>query len=334
VRLRSGADMKRLKNTYKIDLATVQPKPLLDHLSDYQKAYKPNHYRIHCVIIKKGLKILGRKELAEKVIIPRRADPAETVELLTREDRERLIREAPSLQDRLIFELLDETGGRRSEIAYLRIKDVQFEKINETMTAVLWLNGKTGVRRRRVYGSVADLRAQLNNHPHKEDPNWTLFYRTDKLHKRFSHRAMYRRVRVNGWKILKKEVRPKMFRHSRATEDCQYFTDRQMMKLFGWKRPEMVGVYSHLTMKDVEDYDLMLHGLKRRDEILRPMMEVLKCPKCGEENAPVAIYCAKCGEVLATQDLEKLMADRALMEKFVRHPIFQDALKKAAGVKV
>jgi len=59
-----------------------------------------------------------------------------------------------------------------------------------------------------------------------------------------------------------------------------------MMKLFGWKRPDMVGVYSHLTMKDVEDYELMLHGLKPRDEVLRPLVQVVTCPKCGEENAP------------------------------------------------
>jgi integrase len=52
-----------------------------------------------------------------------------------------------TLQDRLIFELLDETGGRRGEIASLRIKDIQFEKIGDTLTAILWLNGKTGVRR-------------------------------------------------------------------------------------------------------------------------------------------------------------------------------------------
>jgi integrase len=322
-------EMERLQRTFHIDLATVEPKQLMDHLSDYQKAYKPGAYRLHCVIIKKALKILGRKKLAKEVIIPKRTDPANAIELLPREDRERLIREAPTLQDRLIFELLDETGARRGEIASLRIKDVQFEKIAETPTAILWLNGKTGVRRRRVYGCVADLRAQINNHPRKENPDWTLLYRPDKPSAPFRHRLLYRRVRKLGWRILKKNVRPKMFRHSRATEDCQYFTDRQMMKLFGWKRPDMVAVYSHLTMKDVEDYDLMLHGLKRREEVLRPLVQVVKCPKCGEENAPVAMYCAKCGEILVSQDLDRLMADRGFMEQFVNHPTFQEALKKA-----
>jgi integrase len=324
-------EMERLQRTFGIDLATVDPKRLMDHLCDYQKAYKPGAYRLHCVIVKKALKILGRKKLAKEVIIPKRTDPAESIEILTKEERERLIRETGTLQDRLIFELLDESGGRRGEIGSLRIKDVQFEVIGETATAILWLNGKTGVRRRRVYGCVPDLRAQINNHPNKDNPAASLWHdpESPKRILRCPQRFLYGHVRKLGWKILKKQIRPKMFRHSRATEDCQFFTDRQMMKLFGWKRPDMVGVYSHLTMKDVEDYDLMLHGLKRRDEILRPLVQVVKCPKCGEENAPVAIYCAKCGEVLATQDFEKLLTDRKFMEQFVNHTIFQEALKKA-----
>ncbi len=112
-----------------------------------------------------------------------------------------------------------------------------------------------------------------------------------------------------------------MLRHSRATDDCQFFTDRQMMNLFGRKRPGMVAVYSHLTMKDVEAYDLMLHGLKRREEVLRPLVQVVKCPTCGEENPPVAVYCAKCGEVLVNQDLDRLMADKGFMDQFVNHRI-------------
>lgn len=101
------------------------------------------------------------------------------------------------------------------------------------------------------------------------------------------------------------------------------------MKLFGFKRPYMVAVNSHLTMEDVGDYDLMLHGLKWRDEVLRPLVQVVKCPKYGEENAPVAMYCAKCGEIMAGLNIERLLVDRTLIEKFVNHPAFQEALRKS-----
>ena len=69
------------------------------------------------------------------------------------------------------------------------------------------------------------------------------------------------------------------------------------------------------------------------ESCIAPISQARKCGKCGEENAPVAIYCAKCGEVLVAQDLDKLMADRGFMEQFVNHPTFQGALKKALGVK-
>jgi hypothetical protein len=70
-----------------------------------------------------------------------------------------------------------------------------------------------------------------------------------------------------------------------------------MMKLFGWKRPEQVSVYSHLSMRNVEEKDLVLHGLKPREEILRPLTEIRTCPTCSQENAPIALYCAKCGGI-------------------------------------
>jgi integrase/recombinase XerD len=223
------------------------------------------------------------------------------VKILSREDRAKLIREAPTLQDRLIIELLDETGGRRGELWKLRIKDVQFEEVSGKTTAILRLDGKTGVRNRRIYGSVADLRQQINDNPHRENPDMTLFYEV-KTGEPFSSLTFYRHVKRLGWTILKKNIHPHMFRHTRATEDCKLFTDREMMKLFGWKRPDQVTTYTHISMKDVDDKDLVLHGLKSKEEILRPLIEIVKCQKCGEENAPIALYCAKCGEVLGPED--------------------------------
>ena len=123
-----------------------------------------------------------------------------------------------------------------------------------------------------------------------------------------------------------------MFRHTKATRDAKFFTDRELMALNGWTDPDTISVYVDLSMRDVEDKDLVVHGLKTKEEILRPISKPRNCPKCGEENAPVAVYCTTCGEVLASQDLDRLMADRKFLEQFVNHPTFQDALRKAVGV--
>jgi hypothetical protein len=73
------------------------------------------------------------------------------------------------------------------------------------------------------------------------------------------------------------------------------------MLLLRWKRPEMVGTYSHLSNRDVDEKDLVLHGLKSKEEILRPIVQTQKCTGCGELNAPIALYCVKCGQLLAQQ---------------------------------
>jgi chaperonin cofactor prefoldin len=108
-----------------------------------------------------------------------------------------------------------------------------------------------------------------------------------------------------GEEILGRSIHPHMFRHTKATFDSSLFTDRELMALFGWKSPEQVSVYSHLSMRDVEEKDLVLHGLKTKEEILRPIVQAQKCASCGTENAPIAIYCTQCGDILTSATEEK-----------------------------
>jgi len=97
-----------------------------------------------------------------------------------------------------------------------------------------------------------------------------------------------------------------------------------MMLRFGWKHPEMVSVYSHLSMRDVDDRDLILHGLKPPDEALRPISEVRVCPKCKAENAPVAIYCHKCGVVLDHAIEDKRVLELAKVKGTQMHSSLSD----------
>lgn len=81
----------------------------------------------------------------------------------------------------------------------------------------------------------------------------------------------------------------------------------------------MVGAYSHLSMRDVEDKDLVLHGLKTKEEILRPIMQIQKCGKCHADNAPIAVYCQECGAVLSKQSTREAVQEevrRILREEY------------------
>ncbi len=108
------------------------------------------------------------------------------------------------------------------------------------------------------------------------------------------------------------------------------------MKLFGWRRPDIVRVYTHLTMQNVDDKDLVLHGLKRKEEeVLRPIVMIQMCPGCQTENAPVAVYCSSCGMILnsaSSKDvdavIDQIIKDKARRERLIR------ALREDLGVKL
>jgi len=291
--------LERFYRLRHVDLASCGPDELLSALNEVQKTRRPRYYRLTVIIVRMALRHLGRNDLAEQIEVPRQSDPAECIKTIDAKDVEKLIREATTRQDRLIVELFYETGARRGELAALRVKDVQFDEFG----AILHLQGKSGTRRRRVYMSVPDLRAHLNEHPNRGNPNASLLY--TQTGTSLNDAEIYRHIRNMSKRILGRMIYPHQFHHTRATEDSRLFTDREMMQLFGWRHPHMVGVYSHLSMRDVEDKDLVLHGLKKREDVLRPLVRVQRCPKCQEENAPIATYCTKCGNILTSQQTEE-----------------------------
>jgi hypothetical protein len=65
----------------------------------------------------------------------------------------------------------------------------------------------------------------------------------------------------------------------------------------------------HLSMKDVDDKDRVLHGFKSKEEILCPIMEIIKCPQCQRENAAIAMHCVKCGAVLSKQSTSEAIRE-------------------------
>ena len=321
--------LNRITNHQKLDLASCSQQELFTFLDMAQERHSPTYYRLNIILLKMALRFLKRNELAEAIEFPKETDPAASVKILSPEEVEKLINEAPTLQDRLLVELLSELGPRRGELASLAIRDIQFDQYG----AIVWLNGKTGTRRRRVYSCVADLREHINNHPLRVKPNAPLFFSQAGVPYDNVYDSIYRRIKTLGRRILGKEIYPHMFRHTRATEDSRYFTDREMMQLFGWKGPQMVGVYSHLSMRDVEDKDLVLHGLKRKEEILRPICQVIKCV-CGQENAPIAVYCVGCGAILASEqmaDLAKVLSDPKFIQSLINSESFKEALRKELG---
>jgi integrase len=319
--------VKSITNDYGLDLQTCSEEQLMATLDKIQARTKPNSYALYAGQTRRMLRFLDRDKLAKKIPRVRKPDRATEVKekVLPAGDVERLIRGARNRVQRLIITLLYETGARPGEIANLSIRDLQFDE----HSAILALTGKTGTRKRRVYLATPDLRGHINDHVKKDDPSAPLFL--TQWGTRFGYSAIYELVRALGTKILKKRIYPYQLRHTKATLDSSHFTDRQMMELFGWRTPLMVSVYSHLTMRDVDAKDLALHGMKPREEILQPIVSVLRCPSCNEDNAAFSVYCVKCGHVLSSgnADLIAALQDGKFISSLAKNPQFIEALKKA-----
>jgi integrase len=313
-------------------LAEVTEAELLTAMAKVADKALANGYQTFAISVRRFYSSLGREDLIEKIRIPRR--PSKLPEILSEKEIKLLIEKAPgpegNLRNRLIVELLWETGCRVGELCALRIKDVQFDQYS----GIIHLSGKTGERRVRVFASKPDLIDHLNGHPFKNNPNEYLFLSSLGKAGHF-HRLTDGGVRVLlatlSRQVLNRRIHPHQLRHTRATELSRYLTDRELKIFGGWKRTQMLEVYSHLSGKDVDDKILALHGIKLKPEDQDFILSVRVCHKegCGTENSPLAIYCQKCAQPLVADTSEAMLKDPKFIEGLVQNKEFLDALKKA-----
>jgi len=229
-----------------------------------KQAKKPRSYVALAIAVKRGYGFFGRKDLYDALEVPKyNGEPA--VETLSQDEVKRLVESAECLRDRLIIELLAETGARIGELANLRIRDVQFDEYS----AILWLDGKTGRRTVRVFMAKPDLVTYLNNHHKRNDPESSPLFSTKGILNivyPLTVEGIRYVVKILGRRVLGKRVYPHMFRHTRFTQLSKVLTDREMKILGGWTTTKMLEVYSHLSGRDVDEKILALHGLKPNSE--------------------------------------------------------------------
>jgi integrase len=316
--LRDGSILRYMDDmrVFGFDPATMSLGEIQARLAMLSRSNAEASYRRILITVKQVLKHLKRKEEAEEIPLPRK--PEGRIVLLTKKEITKLLQSCVNIRDRLIIQFLTELGGRRGELVASRIKDIQFDQYSP----IVWLRGKTGERRRRVYVSKVDLMQYLNNHPDHDNPNAPFWITAQG--KPLMYAGFYKIVSKLGWKALGRQIYPHMFRHTRATEDSKRYTDTEMMKLFGWKTSDQVRVYSHLSMRDIDEKDLMLHGLKPASDAAEPLIETRRCPSCHAENGPVAIYCQECAAPLnSNQEAANLQKTVEELKLAVR--ILQDA---------
>jgi len=250
-------------------------------------------------------------------------------ELLTEEDIRKMVEVCNNSRDKALIFALYESGARVGEIASLKIKDVKFDEYG----SIIIVKGKTGMRRVRLIASDPYLRAWLNDHPMKNDPEAPLWIKTS--NEPVTYSTISKLIKTIAKKAgIKKRVHAHLFRHSRATFLAQHLTEAQLSHYLGWVQgSKMASIYVHLSGRDMDKALLGIYGIKleekKEDEKLKPKI----CPRCNEKNAYNAVFCSRCGLALDIKTaIEKSElreeADKLLSEILKKNPKFAKQLEK------
>ncbi len=228
-------------------------------------------------------------------------------ELLTKDELERLFKEARHPMHQTMLRLLAESGLRRKELLSLRVSDLSFEGA----LTVLWANGKTGEGAVYLFESTPYLMSWLRTHPFRNDSTAPLFYSIDKKTKKpkqlgistpnFIVKEIAKRAGIDS-----KRVYCHLFRFTAATNDAVSMTDAMMRLKYRWSSySQMPAHYASLHNGALKDQVMRHHGIiKPEEEKAKP----IECPTCHFVNLPGEQFCTNCYRGLnlgAVQEVEE-----------------------------
>ncbi|MEM3192613.1 MAG: tyrosine-type recombinase/integrase [Candidatus Parvarchaeota archaeon] len=254
--------------------------------------------------------------------------------LLTQDDINSLIGASANARDRAMFSTLFDSGVRIGELLTMRIKDLSFDEYG----AIMKVNGKTGYRQVRIVGnSIAYLRAWLDNHPDRNNPDSYLFcgMSNEKKGNMLLYQDVYAIIRRTVKRAgIKKRIHPHLFRHTRATILASKVTEAPLESQMGWIHgSRQTRTYVHLSMRDQDNAILKAYGIKVNEDDTIKEDRPKECPRCHQLNPSDATYCRNCWMpfdikvALDIEEKEKMTAE-ALEKSGVLDSILLDVLKK------
>lgn len=217
--------------------------------------------------------------------------------LLTEEDVKKLIDSASNSRDKALISVLYESGCRAGEVLSLKLKNIEFDKYG----SVIMVNGKTGMRRARLVNSTPYLRDWINDHPHKENPDFPLWIVMTNNRKKGIIYTTLRHIleRIGERANIKKYVNPHHFRHSRATFLANHLTESQLNEYLGWVQGSgMPSIYVHMSGRDVDKAVKKMYGLVEEEDKKESILAPKSCPRCNEINPATSKFCNKCSLAL------------------------------------
>ncbi len=190
--------------------------------------------------------------------------PERDIQVLTRDEIDRMERAARSVRDKLIVRTLADTGIRVGEMVGLRGQDLKIESRNKKLGPAYYIEvrGKTGRRKvpcsPETWGRLKKY-ADLNG-----DEFIFMATRSDKTGKvnRLTESGAGQMISNLGKEAkINKRVYPHLFRHSFATQKLSDGMDSvTLMTILGHRNLDMIAeVYAHLSVG--QTYDAMMRSL-------------------------------------------------------------------------
>ncbi len=237
------------------------------------KSLKKSTQNYHLIALRSFLKYLAKRDI--KSLAPDKIELAKqskrSVEFLESDELNRILKQPKklgtgliALRDQAILELLFSTGMRVSELANLKIEQVNLKRDEFTV------RGK-GDKPRVVFLSATAKVALTSYLKKRRDPSPFMFVSHDRAKKgrknsgpitpRSIQRLVERYSKAAG---ITKKITPHTLRHTFATDLLLSGADiRSVQSLLGHESITTTQVYTHITNKQMKEVHKKFHGKSR-----------------------------------------------------------------------
>ncbi|MEM3534121.1 MAG: tyrosine-type recombinase/integrase, partial [Thermoplasmatales archaeon] len=258
-------------------------------------------------------------EFLDGIQRPKMRNNLKPEELITQDEINSLISASSNARDRALFSTLYDSGVRIGELLTMKIKDLAFDEYG----AILKVNGKTGYRQVRIVGnSIAYLRAWLDDHPQRNNPEAWLFcgITADTMGRQLMYPDVYSIIRRTVKRAgIKRRIHPHLFRHTRATLLASKVTEAPLEAQMGWVHgSKQTRTYVHLSMRDQDNAILKAYGIKVNEDDTIKEDRPKECPRCHELNPSDAKYCRNCWLPFDIKEAIEMKRDEEEFTDFLR----------------
>lgn len=235
-------------------------------------------------------------------------------DMLNQEDIVRLTKATNQARDKMIVNLLWDSGIRLSELLSLQWKHIVFrqERLEDKVEfyGVLQVpQSKTKTRKFLITSSVPFLLKWKE----EQNGNEESYIVTNIGFKANGKRTTKTGVALMLYKLkerakIGKRLNPHTFRHSSVTRDAGIglLSEADLKIKFGWsKNSKTVNLYCHRDEDTLIQHQKMLEGLTTTEE--RKRLDLYKfCPHCNHQNTFDAKFCDNCKRIIDLETLNKL----------------------------